>query len=116
MNWSSPIDIEWKDRKLAKITRTDAGGRRKFGDRRWSVMKRRLAVLSSAETLADARGVGGLHLLTGDRSGSYAMNLDGAYRLVFQPAADPPPALEAGGIDEKAVKAIVIFEVVNYHD
>jgi proteic killer suppression protein len=116
VNRDNIIDIEWKDRKLARLTQTDAGGRRKFGDRRWSVMKRRLQVLYSAETLADARGVGGLHLLTGDRAGSYAMNLDGAYRLVFRPEHEPPPQLGTGGIDDNAVTAIVILEVVNYHD
>lgn len=79
-------------------------------------MRRRLAVLNSAPTLADAHGVGGLHLLTGDRAGSYAMNLDGAYRLVFRPAEEPPPRLDDGGINEHAVKAVVILEVVNYHD
>lgn len=116
MNWSKIIDIEWKDRKLARLAQTDAGGRRKFGDRRWSVMRRRLQVLYSAETLADARGVGGFHLLTGDRAGSYAMNLDGAYRLVFRPKDEPLLQFHTGGIDENAVTAVVILQVVNYHD
>lgn len=109
------IDIAWKDRKLAKATATDAGGRKRFGEPRWTVLKRRLKVLENADTLADVRGVGGFHVLTADRAGSFAMKLDGAYRLVFR-ASGEPAVTESGGIDEASVTAVLISEIVNYHD
>lgn len=112
--WRDIIDIAWTDRKLAKLTSTDAGGRRRFGEPRWSVIKRRLKVLQNAATLAETRGVGGMHPLTADRAGTYAMKLDGAYRLVFRPS-DPVPLADDGSIDEGAVTAITIEEIVNYH-
>lgn len=110
------IDIAWTDRKLAKLTKTDAGGRKRFGEPRWSVLKRRLITLARAETLADVRNVGGFHALTADRAGSFAMKLDGAYRIVFRPDHDPVPQADAGGVDQAAVTAILIEEIVNYHD
>jgi len=110
------IDIDWADRKLAKLTAADAGGRKRFGEPRWTVLKRRLKVLEVAPTLADAHGVGGLHPLTGDRAGDYAMKLDGAYRLVIRPDHNPVPQRDSGGIDETRVTRITVVEVVNYHD
>ena len=109
------IDVDWLDRKLAKQTKTEAGGRKRFGEPRWGVLKRRLALLVQADTLADVENAGGFHALTADRAGSFAMKLDGPCRLVFRPFEQPPPLTEHGGIDLTRVQSVVIEEVVNYH-
>lgn len=110
------IEIDWTDRKLAKLTTTDAGGRKRFGEPRWTVLKRRLQVLRDADTLADLSSVGGFHAMKADRAGSFAMKLDGPYRLVFRPNHEPVPVDDFGGIDLSSVTAVIIEEVVNYHD
>ena len=79
------IDIAWSDRKLAKSCCTDATGRKRFGAARWKLIKKRLFVLAAAPAFADLRGLAGFHALRADRSGHYALALDGPYRLVFRP-------------------------------
>lgn len=110
------IEISWKDNKLKKACSSDKNGRRRFGETRWQVLQKRLASLKNADTLADMTGVpGNCHALSGDRSGQYAVALDGSYRLIFEPDAEPLPRLEDGGIDRDSIIRIEITEVVNYH-
>ena len=111
------IDISWSDRKLEKDCSNDRSGVRKFGPEQWAILRRRIAALAAAPTLTDLRGAPGrLHPLTGDRAGQYAIDLRGATRLTFRPNHDPVPELAAGGIDTSKVTAVVIDEVVDYHD
>jgi plasmid maintenance system killer protein len=95
---------------------TDAGGQKRFGAVRWKLLRKRLAGLAAAPTLRDMRGVAGFHQLTGDRAGRFALKLDGAYRLVVEPANHPVPKLDDGGIDEGSITGVRVVEVVNYHD
>lgn len=88
----------------------------RWGAENWSRLRRRLATLSAAPTLQDMEGVpGGCHQLRGDRTGEFAVNLWGSYRLVFAPNHDPLPELADGGIDRVRVTKITINEVVDYH-
>ena len=116
MPWSDIIDIEWSDHKLQKSCQTEKAGRRTWGAEQWKVLKRRLAALEAAPTLADMTGVpGNCHQLSADRSGAFALDLRGSYRLVFTPDHDPLPQLPDGGIDRRLVTRISISEVVDYH-
>ena len=112
-----PIDVSWAERKLAKDCESDRSGVRRFGQEQWAVIRRRLAVLQAAPTLAEVRGTPGrLHPLTGNRRLQYALDLRGATRLVFEPDQEPLPELPTGGIDESRVTAVRIIEVVDYHE
>jgi toxin HigB-1 len=115
MSQEAVIDIAWSDRKLADCSKTDRAGQKHFGQHRWKLLRRRLAALEGAATLRDLRGVGSFHALTADLAGSFALALDGPYRLVFSPDHDPVPLLDDGGIDEAAVTRILISGVANYH-
>jgi plasmid maintenance system killer protein len=109
--------VSWADRKLAKECASDRAGARRFGAEQWAVVRRRLAVLRAAPTLAAVRRTPGrLHQLTGNRRVQYALDLRGPTRLVFEPGDEPLPELPAGGIDETKVTAVRIIEVVDYHD
>ena len=110
------IEISWEDNKLEKACSSEKNGQRRFGEARWRLLKRRLASLKNADTLAEMEGVpGNCHALGGDRAGQYAVSLDGPYRLIFKPDDEPLPRLEDGGIDRHSVTSIRIEEVVNYH-
>ncbi len=79
-------------------------------------MRRRLDALAAAPTLKDMAGVpGNCHALTADRSGQFAVDLGGPYRLIFVPHHDPVPTLHSGGIDLALVTRISITEVADYH-
>ncbi|MGO9956301.1 MAG: hypothetical protein ACLP50_10040 [Solirubrobacteraceae bacterium] len=58
---------------------------------------------------------GNCHQLTVDRAGEFALDLRGAYRLMFVPDHDPVPTLPHGGDDESLVTKVLITEVVDYH-
>lgn len=107
------IEIEWVDRKLGKICSSDSSGQKKFGAQRWKLLRRRLGEILSAPALADLRGVDRFHELSADRSGQYAMALDGPYRLLFEPAEELE--ITDGHVDESSVQRVRILEVVDYH-
>jgi proteic killer suppression protein len=58
---------------------------------------------------------GNCHALSADRRGQYAVHLWGAMRLVFEPAHDPLPKLQDGGIDIKRITRINIGGILDYH-
>ena len=59
---------------------------------------------------------GRCHELTGDRKGQLAVDVTKNVRLVFEPADEPTPTREGGGLDWEGVKSVRILEVVDYHD
>jgi hypothetical protein len=62
------------------------------------------------------RGLAGkCHELSGDRKGQLGMRLTGGKRLIFEPANDPLPTLDDGGLDWERVDAIRVLEIVDYH-
>ncbi len=76
----------------------------------------RLSQLSAAPDLETMRSLPGrCHELHGDRADHLALDVTGNLRLVFRPTEQPPPAKDDGGLDWKAVAAITIVEVVDYH-
>jgi len=58
---------------------------------------------------------GGCHELHEDRSGQLAVGLTDNMRLVFEPANDPIPANDDGGLDWGRVTEVRIREVTDYH-
>jgi proteic killer suppression protein len=108
------IIVEFADPKLGELCASDKKARRRWPE--WERLKRRLASLRSANTLADMTGVPGhCHALTADRAGQFALDLWAAYRLIFEPADNPLPRLPDGGLDRSQVRRVRILEVVNYH-
>lgn len=79
------------------------------------MLRRRLAILAAAPTLANLEDAPGrVHALRADREGQFAMSLWGATRLVFEPQG-LIVQLAAGGVDRRHVVAVVILAVVDYH-
>lgn len=44
------------------------------------------------------------------------MRLQGGMRLILKPVDEPPPRKPDGGLDLKAIRAVVIVGVEDYHD
>ena len=90
---------------------------RRHNLQRAKLIRRRLDDLRAAQTLEVMRNLPGrCHELKGDRSGQLSVDLDGPYRLLFNPAHDPIPAKEDGGLDWTRVTAIILLGVVNTHE
>lgn len=77
----------------------------------------RMAVLNSASCLAAVPVCkpDRMHKLSGNRKGSFAVDLKHPFRLVFEPAVEPVPKKEDGGIDLNKVSTIRILAVEDYH-
>ena len=111
------MDIIFLDESLRKTVNSEKRLRRKFPERRGKLIRRRLDDLRAAVTLEDMRHLTGrCHQLKDDRSGQLAVDLDYPYRLVFEPANNPIPRHVGGNLDWTRVTAIIIIEVVDYHD
>lgn len=108
------MEVFYADRKLAAVCASMAKMTRTFGTVRARRVAMRLQQLRVAETLAELRlATGRCHELTKERKNCLALDLDGPYRLVFEPvewAADI-----RGNLDWSAVRAVVVLEVVDYH-
>ena len=111
------MEITFRTRKLAAVFNSARALQKEYGDRMARTIASRLAVLEAADTLAEAgeRPPLGLHQLTGDRGGSFAVSLVQPYRLVLRPDHDPVPLKADGGIDLAQVTAIIVTDVVDYH-
>lgn len=88
-----------------------------FGAKRAGKLKQRLMELGAADTLADISHLppARCHELTGKDAGTFSMDLEHPYRLLFISADDTVPLLADGGIDRKQVKEIEIIEIKDTH-
>ena len=76
---------------------------------------KRLYQLQEAKSLNDLLGSPGrCYELKGERRGQLAVDLRHPYRLVFAPFGARPLKPD-GGLDWKAVQAVEILEIVDYH-
>ncbi|MFZ2398218.1 MAG: hypothetical protein WAW31_06070 [Smithella sp.] len=88
-----------------------------FGAKKTGKLKQRLMELGAADTLADISHLSPArcHELTGKDAGTFSIDLEHPYRLLFISADDPVPLLADGGIDRKQVKEIEIIEIKDTH-
>jgi proteic killer suppression protein len=108
------VEVLIADRKLADVCASDRQMRASYGVVRAKRVQLRLTQLRVAETLEDVRTMAGrCHELTGDLRGHLALDLDGAYRLIFKPTEwiEKP----SGGLDWQAVRSVVVTEITDYH-
>lgn len=111
------MELLFATKRLAKQLGADRTLVKAFGAEAAKVLRRRLDQLRAAETLEVMRTLPGrCHELSQDRQGELAVDLRGPYRLVFEPAANPPPTREHGGLDWERVTAVRILQVEDYHD
>lgn len=77
----------------------------------------RMAQLNAAGNLAELMTypAANCHPLTGDRSGEWAVDLSGNYRLIFEINHDPIPVKDDGAVDAILVTDIRILETTDYH-
>lgn len=111
------MDISFRDKKFEKQCNTFKLLQKEQGLDRAKRIKRRLDTLRAAAILADMIKLPGrCHELTGDRAGQLSLDLDHPYRLIFEPANDPIPRKEDGGIDWTKITAVRIIGVDNTHE
>ena len=109
--------IVFRSRKLEKTFSTEENLTKAYGARMAKAVMIRIAILRRAQSLEMVPSVPPerRHQLIGRRKGQYAVDLVHPHRLVFEPANEPLPQTEDGGIDLTRVTAIMILGVVDYH-
>ena len=112
------MDIIFKSTRLAKLCNDHKLATRKWGDRNARLLRRRLDEIRDADNLAilmtlpQAR----CHELHGNRQGQFSVDLEHPYRLLFEPANEPLPELEDGGLDLERITAVRILSKEDTHE
>jgi proteic killer suppression protein len=92
------MDLFVSDRRLRKVIDDEAACRRQYGANMAKKLALRLASLRAAESLADfwppKSGPERCHELKGDRKGTFSVDLNQPYRLLFQATKEPNVADE----------------------
>jgi len=111
------MELHFKSRTLEKACSVERESVRTLGAERSRVVRRRLAELAAAETLAVISTLppARLHPLSGDRVGQFAIDVKHPFRLVFEAYHDDVPRLAHGGVDKTKITAIRILDVEDYH-
>jgi plasmid maintenance system killer protein len=111
------VIITFQDERLRKLCNDSRALVRTYGPRQAEVLRRRLDQLQAANSLGVMRTLPGrCHELTADRAGQLSLDLVHPMRLLFEPAEDPPPAKEDGGLDWGRVEAVRIIGIEDTHD
>lgn len=109
------MEIIFGDSKLRKLCEQQAVAQKQLGQVCARKLRSRLADLTAVGSVRELVA-GRPHPLKGDRSGQFAVDLEGAKRLVFKPANDPIPCNEDGSIDWSKVTHVCIVFIGDYHD
>jgi proteic killer suppression protein len=110
------MDIVFKTKKLEKEFNNQKSLEKSHGQKRAKRIRQRLDDLRDVNNLAEMRQLPGrCHELTQDRQGQLALDLDHPYRLIFEPANEPIPTKEDGGLDWSKVTTVKILEIDDYH-
>ena len=105
-----------KNRRLEKSMSTLTAIAANYGTRA-KLVNQRKNDLAAAPTLETMRTLGGnCHELTGSLKGKLAISISGNHRIIFEPANDPLPTKEDGGLDWSQITDITILDVgEDYH-
>jgi plasmid maintenance system killer protein len=111
-----PVEVLFANKKLRQLCQSREALQREHGQGCARKVMGRLLDLEAAESLDDIRTLPGkCHELSGDRAGQLALNLSDGKRLIFEPAADPPPSKGDGGLDWTNVRSVRVIAILNYH-
>jgi proteic killer suppression protein len=111
------MEVTFRQQRLAKQFNSAREIVRVFGPEAGKQIQRRLVQLEAATCLEDLRNAPGrCHELIGNRSGQLSIDLNGPYRLIFVPTAQPAPTKVDGGLNWSEVDAVIIIEILDTHE
>ncbi len=110
------MHIEFASNKLKRQMGSAAAMQKAYGDRAKRLMMR-LGVIKNATCLADVPTdpPPRCHPLKGDYLGSYAVDISGNWRLIFEPIVASNGDAETSEPNPSEVTAIRILDVIDYH-
>ena len=108
------MQITYANKAIQRLCEEDKHQRKHLGEKRVKRLRVRLGELRAEENVSKLL-YGNPHPLSEDRAGQFSVDLDGPMRLLFEPTDQPPPTLEAGGIDWQQVSSVRILEIEDTH-
>ncbi len=109
------MHIEFLSPQLRALCTSERQAVRELGQSGAKKLFARLADLKAADYV-DELVAGKPHPLKYDRSGQFAVSLEGGKRLVFQSDNEPVPLDGDGMVDWKRVTRVCIVFIGDYHD
>ena len=106
--------VSFGDKKIAKIS-DPKECTKNYGLSMKKIIHRRLNELHAAPSLETMRGVGDCHELQGNMKGCFAVDLQGPYRMVFQPANSNPPYTENNMVVWGKITEVEVIDIIDYH-
>jgi plasmid maintenance system killer protein len=111
------MKIVFKEEKFRKECNDYRLLQARRGTAQAKLIKRRLDDLRAVENLAVIRQLPGrCHELKGNRAGQLSIDLDGPYRLLFEPIMNPDVETTNSNLDWAKVTSIKIWGVENTHE
>lgn len=113
-NWIKLVDILFRTRKLEKECCDSKKRDQAYGPLRSKLLGRRLDQMRAAANLGEFKHVHSrCHPLKGNRKGEWSADLDGPYRLLFEPVI-PEEAGEGGDAHEEVcdITAITVVRIL----
>lgn len=112
-NWFArrQVEIFFVDETLARSCNNDEARERRFGSPLAHVLRRRLAQIDAAEHLAELRHIPCIRLRT-FADDKLTVALGAAADLLMRPRDDPAPRLDDGSLHERAVRTLLITDVL----
>lgn len=110
------MELSYKTNKLEKSLTTDKGLAKSYGKLAKKIKQRRIQ-LESADNLEviSKLPVLRLHQHTGKGKGTWSIDIQENWRILFEINQDPIPSLEDGGVDLKAITIICVTSVEDPH-
>jgi len=111
------MEVFFASERLAKQLSSQRTLRKEFGPENAKWIQKRLDNLRFVSNLEEMRSLPGrTHELEGNLKGVLSIELKHGYRLLIEPAEEPPPSKPDGGLDWQAVRSVIVIGVRDYHD
>lgn len=109
------MKLEFLSQKMEKQCETGRSRSKVFGAQRAKLLEKRLSALIAATNLEELRNAPGrLHALKGDRAGHLSLDLDGPFRLLFEPVTSAVPS--KGSPSWSQITHVRILSIEDTHD
>jgi len=111
------MKVEYKHKKLGKMLLDPKRRHKVFGERARKI-DQRLSELNAVSCLEQLRKLlpnANCHELAGNKAGKFAVDISQNFRMIFEPATNPPPRKADGGLDWSGIISIRILAIEDYH-
>lgn len=109
------MEISYNNNAIKKLCENSGLADRKKGKPCAKSLRTRLSDIGAASNVGDLRFGKPHPLKEGSLKGKFALRLDEANRLVFEPANEPALKLEDGSVDWNGVTKVKIVFIGDYH-